>query len=38
MNQQFTLIAGAVRGLIVMAFLAIALLPLVLSVTATTNT
>jgi hypothetical protein len=38
MDEKFTLVASAVRGLIVMAFLAIALLPAVLSVTAPTNT
>jgi hypothetical protein len=38
MSQQITLVASAVRGLIVVGFLAIALLPVVLSVTASTNT
>jgi hypothetical protein len=38
MNQQFDTVAGAVRGLIVVAFLAIALLPVVLSVTAPSGT
>ncbi len=37
MSQQITLVAGAVRGLIVVGFLAIALLPVVLAVTASTN-
>ena len=38
MSQQLTVVASVVRGFIVATFLAIALLPVVLSVTATTIT